>query len=407
MATPRLAENLRALASVRDLVAGLPREVPIDVAPEVMARIRTLSRPRHRPVWSRPAPVWVRGLALGAGSFSVAASISLMLAVLFARPGNLGREAAADKPIDNVIALVDPKDSAPAPVDDDVSIAVGPPSSAARSGQIDAQATLASALASNRDAEAISFGASSTPEDLKKARKMLDVPAERRLFFIQSGRDGKAQQTVASVVERTSRFNFFEITISHGIVIDPRHPDEATVLALLVSPKELGRLRNQLRDALPDAVEESPVEPGVVTQLADLRDVQQFAPVPMADSSVPGGILARRTEVPNSGGEALSPAALKARRRPTPEQERSAPLPASVARSSAAHEPDSGAEVVVLDNRSRTFDGAAAGPPSSSDPLAQAKLAAPRPEPAASSLDAASRDEKILVFVWVCKSRPS
>ena len=48
VASPRLAENLRALTAVRDLVAGLPRDTGVDVAPEVMRRIRSLSRSRSR-----------------------------------------------------------------------------------------------------------------------------------------------------------------------------------------------------------------------------------------------------------------------------------------------------------------------------------------------------------------------
>ena len=80
---------------------------------------------------------------------------------------------------------------------------------------------------------------------------MLDNPAERRFFLIKNGADGKAQQQVASVVERTTRFGFFKITVPQGIVIDPRHPDQATVFALLVNPKELGRLRDQLKEVLP------------------------------------------------------------------------------------------------------------------------------------------------------------
>ena len=39
-ADPRLAEELRGLAALRDLLAGLPREAPADVTSRVMRRVR-------------------------------------------------------------------------------------------------------------------------------------------------------------------------------------------------------------------------------------------------------------------------------------------------------------------------------------------------------------------------------
>ena len=46
VASPELAENLRALTAVRELVAGLPRDAGADISPEVMRRIRGLNRSR-------------------------------------------------------------------------------------------------------------------------------------------------------------------------------------------------------------------------------------------------------------------------------------------------------------------------------------------------------------------------
>ena len=88
---------------------------------------------------------------------------------------------------------------------------------------------------------------------------------------------------MATAVEETTRFNYFKITIAQGIVIDPRIPDEATVFALVVSPNELDTLRNRLRAALQNQVQESPVDPTVVTQLADIGQVQACPPSPAAD----------------------------------------------------------------------------------------------------------------------------
>ena len=56
------------------------------------------------------------------------------------------------------------------------------------------------------------------------------------------------------MVESTTRFGFFKITIAQGIVIDPRHPEEATVYAALVTAKGFDTLRDRLARALPDRI---------------------------------------------------------------------------------------------------------------------------------------------------------
>ena len=120
----------------------------------------------------------------------------------------------------------------------------------------------------------------------------LDNPELRRVFLVSDREDGSARQRVASVVERTTRFNFYKITISQGIVIDPRHPDEATVFALVVGPRELEDLRHQLRVALGDRVEETDIEPEVVTQLADIGHVEACPPLPAARIDIPRDAMA-------------------------------------------------------------------------------------------------------------------
>ena len=79
VASPELAENLRALAAVRELVAGLPREACADISPQVMRRIRGLNRSRSL---FTPSRAWVaptRRVAAVAGIFTVAAGIMLVV----------------------------------------------------------------------------------------------------------------------------------------------------------------------------------------------------------------------------------------------------------------------------------------------------------------------------------------
>ena len=54
------------------------------------------------------------------------------------------------------------------------------------------------------------------PRELVHVREYLDNPQLRRIFLVSDLEDGSAQQQVASVVEQTTRFNFYKITISRG-----------------------------------------------------------------------------------------------------------------------------------------------------------------------------------------------
>ena len=122
--------------------------------------------------------------------------------------------------------------------------------------------------------------------------------------FFWSEADGMERRDSKSPASsrQTTHFGFYKITISHGIVIDPRHPEEATVFALLVNPKELDNLKEQLNAALPDSIEETPVDPRIVTQLADIGQVQACPATPGV--TIPTGCaVAMRTKGAGRPGE--------------------------------------------------------------------------------------------------------
>ena len=161
-------------------------------------------------------------------------------------------------------------------------------------------------------------------DDFGASRTLLDRPYRRRFFVSKNGGGRNAQQQVASVVEHTTRYGFFKITVSRGIVIDPRHPEEATVFALLVKPGDLDRLRDQLKVALPDLIEERTADPAIITQLADIGQVQSLSPAPLADVSISREALALRVRTgdgADSGPQQSSAAVQQAL--PTAEQFRS------------------------------------------------------------------------------------
>jgi hypothetical protein len=255
-ADPQLAEELRSLAALRELVAGLPAEASPDVADRVMRRIR---RRTSRPDTAASIE-W--GPIRSAVLLGLAASVLGILALSWSLP-----KAGAPAPVPLVVWQAPPEVKA-RPI---VSERLWPPGTGERN-------------ASRADRP----GAKpSTPSELVHVREYLDNPQLRRIFLVADLEDGSAQRQVASFVEQTTRFNFYKITISQGIVIDPRHPDRATVFALAVGPRELESLRERLRTALKDRVEETDVQPAVVTQLADIGDVEACPPVPAAEMAIP------------------------------------------------------------------------------------------------------------------------
>ena len=111
--------------------------------------------------------------------------------------------------------------------------------------------------------------------DQEHIRKLLDSPNLHRVFIVTDVIGGDASERVDSLLQQTPRGEprYGRITVSQGIVIDPKHPDQATVFALVMNEQELRQLREKLEETFPDDFEESIAEPGVVTQLADIGQV--------------------------------------------------------------------------------------------------------------------------------------
>jgi len=391
VSNPRLAEKLRSLISLRGLVAGLSRDAPVDVAPSVMARIKSVSRPRtgFLPALER----WrFRSRRLFSPNGILAAAAGLMtVATLFLFQRALVHRADPRTALPPATGLADAPPPAPGTVvtSNDRDRASLSHTDIFRSGSTGTDKTVAGPGARHL-AELSDLAAS---RDLETVRQYLDHPNLRRLFFIKNPRGSQVAQTVASIVEHTTRHGFFKITISQGIVIDPRHPDQATVFALVVTPKDVDRLEDQLK-ALPGLFEEQPVEPGIATQLADARQVQSLAPAPPPVAEVLHDDLALQTEVAAGADVAGQPAAQSNKapqnrhpgepEPPTDEQEQSAPL-------NSRPEPTK----PKAGNGSQESDLASsrAGNAKASQ-TAKSSFASPVP------------DDEIVVLVWVYESGP-
>jgi len=335
VSNPQLADQLRRLTVVRDLVAGLSRDASLDVTPQVMERIQGRRRILDGRQQGRPHGIrrfvvlrsWLRGRErrLAAGILTTAAGVIVAFSLAISHQLPLRRAHPAAGPARaNLTTTRTDAGASKETQEARRSSSHTSPSNAVAASTLESRAEAYVGPAAQSTGSALSH-------DLEHYRQLLDNPNLRRSFLIRSGHDGKGEQQVASVVERTTRYGFFKTTVSQGIVIDPRHPDEATVFILLVNPQELNRLRDQLKVAFADVIEENPVDPGIVTQLADIGHVQALYPAAMADVSIPREGLALRMrlagETVNTGPPDLTKK--RARRdRPTIEQERSAPLPA-------------------------------------------------------------------------------
>jgi anti-sigma factor RsiW len=373
VADPQLAENLRRLTILRDLLASWPCDASVDVTAPVLNRIRRRLRLRAllaESLHPSTAPLrWARAAGL-----TVAAGLLIALTLtLTPWPPRRAPDRSAGAPLPSTASHVGfpkvPQPEAPE---------AQQPSSASR--------VLEAGASGER--ESGDRPAGQTPPaaevrvaagELEDVRQYLDNPHLRHCFLV-SDPDGTAQRKVASVVEQTTRFNYYKITISQGIVIDPRHPDQATVFALVVNSRELENLRLQLRTALKDQVEEPPVDPTIVTQLADIGQVQACPPALLADMMIPRD---RDLAIKQPAG-AENP----------PEPERNTPAAAELA----------------LLNRGVM---AGAGPSKPADPPAAGPIRPPdlvtekddRRGPRGLPGPADEPDQRVVVLVWVAQTR--
>ncbi len=333
VSSPELAEKLRSLTSLRDLVAALNRDFSIDVTARVMGRVRTRrgarSRVLQRLVWLRmvnfsPRAALAAGIAAG---LLLAVTLAVPLLTNRSRTGplrNLAGRGSTSSSQHGGLAAGSALGQGAGKLDAaEPGAAIG----AAGEGESESGSRVASRGEHAGSSPSVRVSDKAKSHTLEHYRQLLDNPNQRRLFRITDGGDGKALEQVASVLESTTRFGYYKITIAQGIVIDPRHPEEATVYVALVNAKSFDTLRDRLAQALPDVIDESPVDPAVVTQLADIGQVRAVRSAPFGDVIIPREGLALQNP-PNAGrdeepgGDEVNPPPSE---QPTIEQERSAP----------------------------------------------------------------------------------
>ena len=412
IARPQFADKLRDLMAVRDLVVGMNRNERVDVASDVMDRIRRRSRPRLPLSKFRPWSSRTRKLAASAGMFAAVAGLVLVinLSTIDHKPIHQGGTVIGGA-IDNQITDSPPESTAD-PFTDNAAATVALVSPFARSAlQVSEADELdkRQSAASFRTASATDRNLSGLQADLTVSRELLDSPNKRRFFVVQNGRDGNSEQQIASIVERTTRFKFCKITVSQGIVIDPRHPDQATVFAFLVNPGEVDRVLDQLKSVLPNAIEEAPADPAIVTQLADISQVQASDPAQLADVMIPREDLALKTRAVGSVETAAHAGQAPARAGSADlaaEQARNEALTAS-APSRPGGELGPGKALVRGAGAPRDAGASAHGEAHSPQPVPATGVVRSQPDPAATRGGPEKSTDLIVVFVWVCQPKPS
>ena len=247
-------------------------------------------------------------------------------------------------------------------------------------------------------------------DDQERVRTLLDDPHLHRVFLVADHIGQPAEQQVASLVERTTHRDYFKITVSQGIVIEPRHPGKATVFAVVLDENELGPFRDRLKKAFSDRLQEDDVNPAVAMQLADIGQVVSFPAHPIGDLTIPRSNLAWRARElgePKDPDPALVAAAAELDE-PTAEQERSSPA-AALERSEASKQRAGGAMANSREPGDKVASAPAHAPAADDDRLAHAgnsrdprQAAAVAPVQGGTARGRPLSDERhLVVLVWI------
>ena len=294
-ASPHLSATFHDLSTVRDLVADLSRPSPPDVSPVVVQRILGgLARPRPWKAVRRNLPWFATALATAAAVVLVIIVVYLPGRRTAPGAGSQDRMAARTKPAADLKHIAQ-AEAIPTTAGSSLSLPTDKPQRSEGSGDAVYQSPLQAA--DQRE----TF-------DRTRLRSLIDDPRLQRVFLVTDQIGGPVEEQVASLVERTTRHDYFKITISQGIVIDRHHPDRAVVFAVVLDETELTPFRSALKEEFKEHMQDQEVDPAVALQLADIGQIVSLPPHPVAKVIIPREKIALLTDGP------------------TPEQERSAPV---------------------------------------------------------------------------------
>ena len=120
---------------------------------------------------------------------------------------------------------------------------------------------------------------------------MLESPKLRKILIVSDVIGGDAGRQVGDLIDKTPRRSatYGRFTVSQGIILDPEHPGEATVFAVVMDDLELRQFRSRLNESFPESIKETEAGPEVVTQLAEVGQVSVYPGTTVASVYVPEG----------------------------------------------------------------------------------------------------------------------
>lgn len=262
LSSPWLARRLRDLARVRDAVGGLSRPgVPGDLAPAVLrgiAEAESLRQQRqamHRQVRQRLL-VLVPITAVAAALLVMWSLNSLVHHETIARP----------KPIPA------PNPTRPAPVEpgpkSEVAVAEATPSPDPATAATDP--AIAATAEPDPDREA------AIRSDQERFRQLLGTLEMQRFLIEVDSLDTESLQNVEEAIIATPRSNarHARFHILQGLALDPEHPGEAVVFAVVLDDFELRNFRENLGRKFPGSdLVATPIRPALVAQLTESEDL--------------------------------------------------------------------------------------------------------------------------------------
>ena len=289
-ADPEKAEELRSLAAARDLIAGLPRPAPVDLAPEVLRRIAAASaRPRSTLDRARRPALW----AAAAGVLLAVSLTGLRLHV------GAPDQNQAPPPASVVAVAAFPTPEADAPSDADAA-PVGPP-------------LLASAIGEGALIGPPGPEPKAEPAPLVAARDAVALELVGRSgphrAFIAPGPLDPAQ--VGFLMGNSSHRGFYRFDLP-GADDEASPGDGSVVFAAEMGPSELATLRRRLDATFPGQLDEVEAAPPLLGQLAEIGRASSHRSEPIADVLFPQTKMALKTPA-----EAPAP--------PTPSPEEASP----------------------------------------------------------------------------------
>ena len=283
LSNPLLAEDLRELTAVRDVVSSLSGgALGIDLSGTVVAAI---IRRREAGLLGRVfGPIGAsratRMIALVSSAAALVAAATMLLRWSIPDPADARFSARAIRPHGRA-------PSAPPAIGDGERSSGALVTTASHGGALSAEATR-----EERQAE----------RDRQQIHKLLDNPNLRKVLIVTDV-VGDGDRQVGNLLEKTPRRNatYGRFTVSQGIVVDPDHPGDATVFAVVMDDHELQLLRKRLDQSFPENVAETEPRPEVVTELAEVGQVSVFpgTTVAIANVIVPSGVTnPARKDVP-------------------------------------------------------------------------------------------------------------